>query len=333
VINQGFVLVGAAVAVTLVSGAAPRPAPVTALQFSPDSSALVSSGYRSVVVTPLRDEPLPRRIESELSQVRSLAFSPNGKLLAVGGGTPGEQGAAEVGSWPPKKQYPTLGGHQDLVTAVAFSPDSGRIATGSADTTVRIWKAPPGSEGPLLTLKGHAGPVLGVAYSPDGKLIVTASADRSLKVWDTSTGALIRSLTNHTDVVHSVAFRPPNIQNQNPHPYCVSASDDRTVRVWQSGIGRMVRIVRGHSGAALTAIYGKDGGTIFSAGTEGSVRVIDADSDELLKSWKASSGWIYSLALSPDGRVLATGDWDGRVRRWEAATGRELTAVAPEPAR
>src|SRR5690606_33332140 len=110
--------------------------------------------------------------------------------------------------------------------------------------------APAGA--PLL-LRGHAGPVLGVDYSPDGKLLVSAGADRSLKVWKAATGELLRSFTNHTEGVHSVAFRPPAGAAGNPHAYCVSASDDRTVRVWQPEIGRMVRIVRGHGGAVLTA--------------------------------------------------------------------------------
>jgi WD40 repeat protein len=78
----------------------------------------------------------------------------------------------------------------------------------------------------------------------------------------------------------------------------------------------MVRIVRGHAGPALTALYSRDGNRIYSAGTEGVVRAIDAESDEVLHSWKAAPGWIYSLALSPDGAGLATGDWQGVVRRW-----------------
>ncbi|MGV3720389.1 MAG: WD40 repeat domain-containing protein [Actinomycetota bacterium] len=297
------------------AGAAERPAPVTALQFTPDGSALVSGGYRSISIHGSTTAAPIRSIACDLSRVQSLQFSPDGKTLAVSGGGAGESGAAVLLDWPAGKVRRTLTGHADLVTSVAFSPDGGRIATASADATVRIW-ATGGPSTPELTLQGHAGPVLAVAFSPDGSLLVTASADRSLKVWDARTGGLQRSLTNHTDIVHTVSFRPLSSENQIPHPYCVSASDDRTVRVWQPGIGRMVRIIRGHAGPALTALYSRDGARIYSVGTEGVVRAIDAESDEVLQSWKAAPGWVYSLALSPDGGSLATGDWQGLVRRW-----------------
>jgi WD40 repeat protein len=292
------------------AGAAERPAPVTALQFTPDGAAVVCGGYRSVRVL---GEPA-RLLSCGLPQVQALRFSPDGKTLAVGGGAAGESGAVALWDWPTGKLRRMLAGHQDLVASVAFSADGARIATASADATARVWGAAPTPE---LTLRGHAGPVLAAAFSPDGALLTTASADRSLKVWDAKSGALLRSLTNHTDVIHSIDFRPAAAEIRSPYPYCVTAADDRTVRVWQPGIGRMVRIIRGHDGPALTALYSRDGAKIYSAGAEGVIRAIDADSDEILHSWRAAPGWIYSLALSPDGKTLATGDWRGIVRRWD----------------
>jgi WD40 repeat protein len=97
---------------------------------------------------------------------------------------------------------------------------------------------------------------------------------------------------------------------------CASGGDDRTVRVWQPTIGRMVRIVRGHHAPVLALVFAPDGRALFSAGQEGIVRRIDADSDAILDECRASSDWIYSLAISPDGRTLATGDWAGTTRCW-----------------
>jgi len=316
--------VGWALLASTFTAAAERPAPATALQFTPDGSAIVSSGYRSVRIHGPSPAAPVRTIPCDLPQVQCLRFSPDGKTLAVGGGAAGAHGAAVLLAWPGGLVRRTLSGHSDLVMSLAFSSDGTRLAAASADATVSVWSTAGAATTPALTLRGHAGPVLGVAFSPDGALLVTASADRSLKVWDAKTGALQRSLPNHTEIVHSVAFRPPNRENQNPNPYCVSASDDRTIRIWQPGIGRMVRIVRGHGGPVLAAQYSRDGARIYSAGTEGIVRAIDAESDEILHSWQAAPGWVYSLALSPDGKALATGDWQGGVRRWD------LTRMPPE---
>jgi WD40 repeat protein len=308
----------------LAGGRAPRAAPaapVTALAFSPDGSLLVSSGYREILLRPAREPAVGRRISCDLSQVHDLAFSPNGRLLAAAGGTPGTSGAVHLLAWPGGKRVAALGGLRDLAASVEFSPDGKRLAVASSDRSVQVWNVGAALAGTVprsaVSLVGHAGAVPAVAWSPDAKLLVTAGVDRSLRVWDARSGEMLRALTNHTGPVHCVAFRPPGPANGNPHPYCASGSEDRTVRVWQPGIGRMVRIVRGHAGPVLAVLYSRDGTCLFSAGTEGVVRVIDAESDRVLRSWKAHDQWIYSLALSPDGKILATGDWSGRVRVWD----------------
>lgn len=79
----------------------------------------------------------------------------------------------------------------------------------------------------------------------------------------------------------------------------------------------MVRIIRHHEGAILALVYSHDRRRLFSAGAEGIVRIIDAESDEVQQQWKAHDDWIYAMALSPDGKLLATGDWAGRVRMWD----------------
>ena len=78
----------------------------------------------------------------------------------------------------------------------------------------------------------------------------------------------------------------------------------------------MVRIVRGHMGPVFTVAYAPEGSALFSAGGEGVVRMIDPDSDAVLREWKGSDDWIYALAVSPDGKSLATADWTGTVKLW-----------------
>ncbi len=76
----------------------------------------------------------------------------------------------------------TLKGHTHMVTSVTFSPDGKRLASASADKTVKVWGTTSGQE--ALTLKGHTGGVLGVTLSVDGKRLASASMDQTVKVWD-----------------------------------------------------------------------------------------------------------------------------------------------------
>jgi WD40 repeat protein len=213
------------------------------------------------------------------------------------------------------------GGFDDLVTSVAFSPDGSRVAAASADRSARLFTIHDNGRrlDESARLVGHGGPVLAIAFSPDGKTIVTVSADRTVKVWSQGDGKLLRTLGNHTATVQSLAIRPakvPPVEGVTPFS-CATGGEDRTVRVWQPAIGRMVRIVRHHEGRVLALGYAPDGARLFSAGAEGVVRIIDADSDAILSEWAAHDDWVHALAVNPDGKWLATGDWAGNVRMWE----------------
>jgi WD40 repeat protein len=310
----------------VLCGAKPRTTPVVACAFSPDGSLLAVGHQGSVVVLSAADGAERRTLSVKIARVTALAFARDGNLLAVAGGVPGVSGKVILWDIKQGASVAEIGGFEDLVTSVAFAAGDRRLAIASADKSARVYQLLDGGARPerVATLTGHAGPVLSIIFSPDGATVVTASADRSLKVWDAAGGKLLRTLGNHTDVIHSLAARPAGRgrgdggAGETVAPWsCASAADDRTVRIWQPGIGRMVRIVRRHDAPALTLAYARDGKMLFSAGVEGVIRVIDADSDRELFEWKAHDDWIYTVSVSPDGTRIASGDWAGNVRVWE----------------
>jgi WD40 repeat protein len=321
---------------SVLSFAATPHIPVTALQFSPDGSSLLAAAYKEILVRSIHDGKSQQRLKCDLSKITAIGFSPEGRFLAVAGGNSGESGSVHLFDWSKAKaardgansdslvQSPapalTLSDFDDLVTSISFSPDGTRLAVASADHSVQVFTFSNEAAKAVLTytLTDHSGPVLAVGFTRDGHTLVSTSADRSIKVWDMGNGKLLRTFSNHTAIVHCLALRPGSVESDKTGPvFCATGSDDKTVRVWQPEIGRMVRIVRQHEGPILALAYARDGARLFSAGGEGIVRVIDADSDAILQQWRASEDWIYSLALSPDGRMLASGDWAGGVKLWD----------------
>jgi WD40 repeat protein len=300
---------------SLLFGVEPR-VPAAALAFSPDGNTLLLGGHRQVHTYSVARGKRESAFVCEFPKISALAFSPDAGTLAVSGGTPGVGGGVIFLEWPNGKVVGRLTNHTDQATAVAFNPAGTMLASAGADRLVQVVNWP--QETPAYRLDGHSGPVLAVAFSPDNALLLTASADRSIKVWDAATGQLRRSFSHHTDIVHCLAFRPARIDGGESSRFlCASGSQDKTVRVWQPVVGRMVRIVRGHEGPVLALAYSANGARLYSAGKEGIVRVIDADSDQILHSWTANDDWIYGLVISPDGQVLATGDWNGIVKLWD----------------
>ncbi len=139
--------------------------------------------------------------------VMSLAFSPDGKVVAAGGGDNVANGG-EVLFWDAQTGVllRKLTGHTDFVTSITFSPDGKTLASGSKDETVILWDTQTGE--PKRTLTGHWGRVSAVAFSPDGKILVSGSSDWTVRLWDVDSGALVQTLVEFPHGASAVTFSP-----------------------------------------------------------------------------------------------------------------------------
>jgi WD40 repeat protein/serine/threonine protein kinase len=207
----------------------------------------------------------------------------------------------------------TLNGHTDLVLSVAYSPDGKRLASSSADKTVKVWDAQTGQQ--LFTIKGHRSWVNSVSFSPDGKRLASASADNTVKVWDAQTGQELLSLKIDCN---SVAFSPDG-------KWLASADEDSTVKVRDAQTGQELISLKGHKERIRSVAYSPDGKRLASGGGRGEVGVWDAQTGQELLSLRGHTSQVNSMAFSPDGKRLASAD--GEVKVWDARTGQELLSL------
>jgi WD40 repeat protein len=287
---------------------------VTSLAFSPDDKTLAVGVKDGVQLFDVETKTVRRELVTKSGQVRALAYSPDGKLLLVGS----YQRAA---LWNPASGeiVRELKGHRAYVTSAAFSPDGQKFATGCEDEAARIWNR--NDTEPALVLKGDALPVMGVAWSPDGLLLAAAIGDDTrptrlgkVIVWDSATGTVKHEFELHTKAATGVAFSPDG-------KFLASTGVDEHVNIYNLADNKPLGFFGGHSRPTNAVVFHPDEETAISisggrAVGKNELKVWEFQTGAELASGEIHEAKITALALSRDGRTVATGSHDKTVALW-----------------
>lgn len=319
------------------------------------SSLGIRRTYEPLSILPDAQEPELVVQTGHSGRVNSVAFSPDGQLVASGS----DEHSIRLWDVRTGKLLRTLTGHADRVYSVVFSPDGQLLASGSKDTTVKLWDVRTGRE--LLTLTGHSVRycegfwLYSVAFSPEGQ-ILASSDDQAIRLWDVQTGKLLRTFPEGS---HSITFSPdgqiiasdsgklwdihtgkilrtltgnlpwggyfvafiPNGQ------FLAGGSLDGSLGLWDVQTGTMFRTLTKHSGSLYSVAFSPDGQFLAGSSEDQTIRLWNVRTGTILRTFTGHSGEVYSVTFSPDGQILASGSTDTTVKLWDVHTGKLLRTL------
>ena len=305
----------------------PAVSAVSSVRFSPDGSVLAVGGYQQVRLIDAGSGKQLAELSGHADAVRSIAFSPDGKKLAAAGGEPQRGGEIRIWDIESHQLINTLKGHKDCIYSVAWSPDGKLIASGSYDKMVKLWDAATGKE--VRNLQDHIDAVFAVAFSPDGKHLASASQDRTVKIWEIATGKRLFTLSDASDGLTSLAYSPAGDK-------LAAAGYDKTIYIWQLGVedGHLLHSLIADEDSVISLAWSRDGKTLVTASSDGSIRFRDTNLD-LKGLADHQPDWVEALDLSPDGKWLVAGRYNGSLSLYDATTFKESRSMtvfaAPKP--
>lgn len=325
---------------------------IRCFEFSPDGKALaIGDGDGNVILWHLtsRENP-PIAFKAHEFPVLSLAYSPDGRIIATGSSDKNSIRLWEVSTGAPKAK--TFPGQVGDVWSLAFSPDGRQLASGTRDGPIRIWTLAESEAGEIVEEHLHADNYGNFIFSPDSKTMAGGCANHTVKIWDVATLTVKIVLTNATYVVAfskdgksllvsteggTPQWRNADVQTAQPVPryagnldqmISVDLSPDRRVaalglangwiQLWSIESGQPVGSPwEGHLGDVRSLAFSPAGDKLASGGIDKSVLVWDVKTGKRLALSREHKGSVCAVAISPDGKTLASGCGAETIKLWD----------------
>ncbi|KAI2631854.1 vegetative incompatibility protein HET-E-1 [Hypoxylon sp. NC1633] len=289
----------------------------SALVFAPEKS-IIRTIFKNdipewICNTPKAEEywsPCLQTLEGHSNWVRSVAFSPDSKLIASGSGDK----TIRLWSMDTGESLHILEGHESRVSLVAFSADSKRITSISDDCTVRIWSTDAGDL--LRTLNcfsTDSAKANSMAFSVDHELIAFGHDNGMVRLFSFDTGELLQTLKDLGHYPHLLAFSPDS------KLIAVVYGDD-LAQLRSVDTAKLQQTLEGHLDAVRSIAFSPDSKLIAVAYGDGLAQLWSVDTAKLQQTLKNLGDDPLALAFSPDSKLIAVGHDDGLVQLWSVTT-------------
>ncbi len=289
--------------------------PVVAAGWPDASTVVVVLADGTVRAIDTGPGPSLRRLEGFSSWCFSVAYSPDGTKLAIGGGD-STMGVFRVSSGE-RIASVTIPGFNIRTRGLKFLADSKSFLAGSADGAVRQIDAQTGVQ--LALMKKFASEIYCLDTDPSERRVAVGHQDGIIRVWDIATRTLVASLAKQDRRVEALDFSPDG-------SLLVSSGPDSAIQLWDANTLQPTDRLP-TSAAPWGVVFSPDGRTIIATTHDGTIDAFDTASRTRRATLRASTRLIPGVAFSPDGALLAIGDENGIIQIWDMATMRALLTL------
>ncbi|MEM7800318.1 MAG: BTAD domain-containing putative transcriptional regulator, partial [Chloroflexota bacterium] len=257
------------------------------------------------------DDPNNRSLPTHV--IRTVAFSPDGRLLAAGS----YNYAVRIWDYAESKVLHTLETGSEHPGVITFSPDGQLLATGYAGFGFALWEV---ESGALRKVHyGHEATLKGCAFHPDGELVATCSDDFTVGLWEVESGRLIQQLKGHSNIIGAIAW-------SSDGRWLATGSRDHTIRLWDmEGLDAITsKVLTGHNNDVTHIAFHGSSAYLISGSVDHTVRIWQVPTGEPRHLLQQHTDSVYGVAASPDGRTLASGSVDLSLTIWEFQSGQPI---------
>ncbi|ODO05217.1 nuclear distribution protein PAC1 [Cryptococcus wingfieldii CBS 7118] len=275
--------------------------------------------------------PARQTLTSHRAPITRVAFHPKWTVLA----SASEDASVKMWDWEGGEMERTVKGHTKAVMDVDFEPKGNLMVTCSSDLTIKLWDTS-NEYTNVKTLHGHDHSVSSVRFMPDGEKLISASRDKTIRVWEVASGYCTKTFSGHAEWVREVVASEDGL-------WLVSASNDQTSRIWDFSTGETKMELRGHEHVVECAVFApvnsypairelaglkantraKAPGAFVATGSrDKTIKLWDALSGQLLRTFVGHDNWIRALVFHPTGKYLLSASDDKTIKVWDIATGR-----------
>lgn len=313
------------------------PPVITALAFSPDSQLLAVSGHHEVLLHKADGSERVARLVGRSPKINSVRFAPDGKLLAAVGGAPALFGEVQLWNVADKSLTLSQAISFDTLFGASFSDDGKQLAFGAFDNKARVMDVEAGKV--VMTLDAHSDLVFATTFSLKLDHLITVSRDMAMKLTEIKTAQFIDNITSITPGALKGGLMA--VQRHPKEEQVLAGGADgepklyKIFRTQARQIGddfNKLKAYPGLPGRIFSLEFNADG-SLFVAGssnaTSGAARIYNTNDAKVVHELAGHSAGVFAVAFRPDGKQVATGGFDGKVRLFDVETGMLVKEFVP----